>query len=65
MVSIPIRITGTPLALEKRLLEDGWEVPIVDTPRGPLVRLSAHLYNDASQADALLAKLRSLGADVA
>ena len=65
MVSIPIEITGAPLALEKRLLEDGWEIPIVETPRGALVRLSAHLYNDATQADALAAKLRSLGAGVA
>jgi len=61
MVSIPIAIDGPPLALEKRLLEDGWEVPIVDTPHGALVRLSAHLYNDASQADALVAKLRTIG----
>jgi isopenicillin-N epimerase len=65
MVSIPIHITGAALAVEKRLLEDGWEIPIVDTSRGTLIRLSAHLYNDATQVDALVAKLRSLGASVA
>ena len=31
------------------------------SPRGPLVRVSAHLYNHAGEADLLVAKLRSLG----
>jgi len=53
-----------PLALEKRLLAEGWEVPIVDFRDGPLVRVSAHLYNRAEDADALAAKLREVGARV-
>lgn len=50
-----------PLALERQLLEDGWEIPIVDFATGPLVRVSAHLYNRADEADALAAKLHALG----
>ena len=63
MAAIPIALpAGTaPLALERRLLADGWEVPIVDFPGGPLVRLSAHLYNHGGQADALAEKLAGLG----
>jgi isopenicillin-N epimerase len=63
MAAIPISIPpgATPLALEKRLLADGWEVPIVDFASGPLVRVSAHLYNHAGEADQLAAKLRELG----
>ena len=63
MAAVPIGLppNTTCLALEKRLLEDGWEIPIVDFATGPLVRISAHLYNHADQADALAAKLRSLG----
>jgi isopenicillin-N epimerase len=68
MAVVPIVLppNATPLGLQERLLVDGWEVPIVDfanTARGklPLVRLSAHLYNEPSQADALAGKLRDLG----
>lgn len=63
MAAVPVALppNTTPLALEKQLLADGWEVPIVDFARGPLVRISAHLYNSADQADALARKLRSLG----
>jgi hypothetical protein len=63
MVAIPIAISaGTaPLALEKQLLTDGWEVPIVDVPSGPLVRLSAHLYNHAAQAEQLARELHARG----
>ena len=53
-----------PLALEKRLLAEGWEVPIVGFAGGPFVRVSAHLYNRAADADALAAKLREVGARV-
>ncbi len=57
--------TGTtPLAFQNRLLADGWEVPIVDVPDGPFVRVSAHLYNHVGQAELLAAKLHSLGAQV-
>lgn len=53
-----------PLQLEKRLLVDGWEVPIVGFAGGPFVRVSAHLYNRADDADALARKLREVGARV-
>jgi isopenicillin-N epimerase len=66
MAALPIELPAgvTPLALQKRLLADGWEVPIVDFPGRPLVRVSAHLYNTVEQADALAAKLHELGAKV-
>jgi isopenicillin-N epimerase len=63
MAAVPIVLppNTTPLALEKQLLAEGWEIPIVDFASGPLVRISAHLYNGADQADALAQKLGSLG----
>ena len=63
MAAIPIALPpGTaPLQLERQLLVDGWEVPIVDFAAGPLIRLSAHLYNHADQAGALAEKLAGLG----
>jgi isopenicillin-N epimerase len=63
MAAVPIELpAGTaPLQLERRLLADGWEVPIVDFAGGTLVRLSAHLYNHAAEADALAEKLTGLG----
>jgi isopenicillin-N epimerase len=63
MAAVPIQLPpGTaPLALEAQLLRDGWELPVVDFPGGPLIRVSAHLYNHAGEADQLAAKLRSLG----
>jgi isopenicillin-N epimerase len=66
MAALPLELSAgiAPFQLEKRLLADGWEVPIVDFPGQPLVRVSAHLYNTAEQADALAAKLHELGAKV-
>ena len=63
MAAIPIHppANTTPDALQTQLLLDGWEVPIVNFARGPLLRVSAHLYNHAGEADLLVAKLRSLG----
>jgi isopenicillin-N epimerase len=63
MAAVPIRLpAGTPpLAVTQRLLRDGWELPIVDWSGGPLVRISAHLYNHLGQAEPLVAKLRELG----
>ena len=63
MVTLPITLPAgvTPGALQTRVLQDGWEIPIVDFPGGPFIRLSAHLYNHEAQADQLAAKLRSLG----
>lgn len=63
MAAIPITLPpGTePLRLEEQLLAEGWEVPIVGFFTGPLVRLSAHLYNHAAEAEALARKLAALG----
>lgn len=61
MAAIPIALPAPPLAVQTQLLRDGWEVPIVDHARGPLVRVSAHLYNEPAQGDALARKLRALG----
>ena len=63
MAAVPIQLPPNvkPLALQKQLLADGWEIPIVDFAEGALVRISAHLYNHAEEADALARKLRALG----
>jgi isopenicillin-N epimerase len=63
MAAIPITLppNTTPLALTQQLLRDGWELPIVDWPGQPLVRISAHLYNEVAQAELLIAKLGELG----
>ncbi|MDB4954055.1 MAG: aminotransferase class [Myxococcales bacterium] len=63
MAAVPIALPAgiTPFALQTRLLTDGWEVPVIDFASGPLVRISAHLYNHAGQAEELAHKLRSLG----
>jgi isopenicillin-N epimerase len=67
MAAIPIALpAGTPpIAVTMQLLRDGWEVQIVDFPTGPLLRVSAHLYNHAGEAELLAAKLRSLGVTLA
>jgi len=63
MAAIPIQLPAgtTPFALETQLLHDGWEVPIVDFADGPLLRVSAHLYNHAGEADRLAATLHARG----
>jgi selenocysteine lyase/cysteine desulfurase len=61
MATIPVTLPAPALEIEKQLLEDGWEVPVIDFETGPMVRVSAHLYNEADQADALAAKLLALG----
>ncbi len=63
MAAIPITLPPNtkPLALQQQLLADGWEIPIVDFQGGALVRISAHLYNYADEADELATKLRELG----
>lgn len=63
MVAVRIELPAgvTPLGLQRQLLVEGWEVPIVDLPGSPLVRISAHLYNHAGEAELLAAKLRALG----
>ena len=63
MAAVPITLPPgvAPLQLEADLLRAGWEVPIVDFADGPLVRVSAHLYNEAAQADALARELYARG----
>jgi isopenicillin-N epimerase len=63
MAAMPIQLPPglTTPALLDRLLRDGWEIPVFEFPRGPLIRVSAHLYNHADQADLLAAKLHALG----
>jgi len=66
MAAIPIALPAnrSPLGIQETLLRDGWEVAIVDFPGSPLVRVSAHLYNYAGQAELLAAHLHSLGVDI-
>jgi isopenicillin-N epimerase len=63
MATVPIELPAglSSAALERQLLVDGWEVPIVASPVGLFVRVSAHLYNYVDQIDSLVAKLHSLG----
>jgi isopenicillin-N epimerase len=61
-VAISLPPNTKALDLEKQLLADGWEIPIVAFHKGPLVRISAHLYNHADQATALGKKLLAAGA---
>ena len=61
MAAVPIETALAPLELERSLLEAGWEVPVVSWPAGPMVRVSAHLYNELDQVDALIRDLRSRG----
>jgi hypothetical protein len=63
MATVPLVLPPgvEPLALEKQLLVESFEAPIVDSIIGPLLRVSAHLYNHIDQVDLLVAKLASLG----
>ncbi|MCX5742988.1 MAG: aminotransferase class V-fold PLP-dependent enzyme, partial [Proteobacteria bacterium] len=61
MVALPITTTLPADELQTQLLRDGYEVPIITTPTGVLVRLSAHVYNELEDVDALVDKLRRLG----
>jgi len=67
MVAIPVTLPAglEPLALEKQLLAAGWEVPIVQFATGPLVRISAHLYNHAGEAVELARELHGRGVRLA
>jgi hypothetical protein len=62
-VSLPAGLE--PFALEKQLLVAGWEVPIVDFATGPLVRISAQLYNQVGDADDLARELHGRGVRLA
>lgn len=62
MAALPIAIPAgsSPYELTQELLRDGWEVPIVDWPGQPLIRISAHAYNDLADVTPLIAKLEEL-----
>ena len=63
MAAIPVQLPAntTAFAVLTQLLRDGWEVQVVEHAGTPLVRVSAHLYNHAGEAELLAAKLRALG----
>lgn len=63
MAALPITLPPATTAadLQLQVLRDGWELPIVDVPQGTFLRISAHLYNHASQADLLARQLRTWG----
>ena len=63
MVAVPIALPAgvAALALQADLLAAGWEVPVIDLPGQPLIRLSAHLYTEVAQADALARVLHARG----
>jgi len=66
MAAIPIQLPpGTDtFAVQTQLLRDGWEVQLFQYTTGPMLRLSAHIYNHAGEADLLAAKLRTFGASL-
>lgn len=67
MAAVPVALpAGTgPAELELALLRAGWEVPIVDWPGQPLVRVSAQLYNAVDDAARLAAELAGRGVRLA
>ena len=65
MAAIPVRVPAAPFDLTQRLLREDFELPVVDWPGQPLVRISAHLYNDERDAEPLIAKLKQLGISLA
>lgn len=67
MAVVPIELPAglTPDSLQRRLLGDGWEVPIVPLPGQTFARVSAHLYNHAGEGDAFARELHDLGVRIA
>jgi isopenicillin-N epimerase len=65
LATVPVSLPAglTPAALERQLLETGWEVPIVDWPALELtaVRIAAQLYNHLGEVEALGRHLHALG----
>jgi isopenicillin-N epimerase len=66
MAAVPIATPMPPTELQQRLLASGWEVLIVPWPApvGPLLRVSAYLYNTLDDAERLVRQLRTLGVAV-
>lgn len=67
MAAVPIELAAgaSPRDVERQLLADGWEVPVVDSSVGRFVRVSAHLYNSLDQIDPLVVQLHARGVRVA
>jgi len=64
MATVPVTLPdGTrAIELERRLLDTGWEAPVVDAPGGgAMVRISAHLYNHLDEVEGLAVALSALG----
>ncbi len=65
MAALAVRLPdgASNLAVQRRLLDRGVEVPVVSHPGAPwpLVRISAHLYNQRSDAGRLVDALRAVG----
>lgn len=63
MAALPITLPAGVSAgdLQMRVLREGWELPIVDVPHGTFVRISAHLYNHAGEAEVLARQLHAWG----
>ncbi|MBX3159642.1 MAG: aminotransferase class V-fold PLP-dependent enzyme [Deltaproteobacteria bacterium] len=61
MATVPIALPPglAPAALQLQLLERGWEVPVVEHGARLFVRVSAHLYNGAADADAFARELHA------
>ncbi|HEY4241797.1 MAG TPA: aminotransferase class V-fold PLP-dependent enzyme [Kofleriaceae bacterium] len=64
MVTVPISLPAPAAQIQLQLLARGCEVPVIDLPGCPLVRLSAHLYTGEADADALATHLRAVGVGV-
>jgi hypothetical protein len=62
MACVPVELPLRGIELERRLLHAGWEVPVIDGPRGiSMVRISTHLYNSLDQIEGLAVALAALG----
>jgi len=62
MACVPVALPGPALAIERGLLDAGWEVPVIPGPRGlGMVRISTHLYNTLDQVEGLAVALAAAG----
>jgi isopenicillin-N epimerase len=62
MACVPVALPGPALAVERGLLDAGWEVPVIPGPRGiGMVRISTHLYNTIDQVEGLAVALAAAG----
>jgi isopenicillin-N epimerase len=64
MACVPITLPPgvAAIAAERALLDQGWEVPVIDGPRGiAMVRVSTHVYNHLEQVEGLAIALSALG----